>query len=412
MSTSTEPHVNAARWPDVARVPRSPLRAAAASALVRRVARRLGLRVETPQGTAGAARGPALRLRRPEAFLHRLGTGGLIGFGEAYQAGDWDSDDLPGLLTVLAANVDMLVPPPLQRLRRPFVGALPARHDNTRANARRNIAEHYDLPEAMFALFLDETMTYSSALFGGALAHWDDLAEAQRRKIDRLLDRTGVGRGSTVLEIGAGWGEAAVRAAERGARVHTVTLSSRQLERTRALAAERGVADRVEAELRDYRDLDPERRYDAAISVEMIEAVGERYWPAYFAVLRRSLAPGGQVGLQAISMRHRRMMAARRTHTWIHKYVFPGGIIPSMPVMERCADAARLRLVDRLDFGGDYAQTLRLWRERFGSHAERLAELGFDEVFQRTWEFYLAYAQAGFASGYLDVHQLILEARR
>lgn len=412
MNASTGLPVDVERWPDVARVPRSPLRAAAASTLVRRVARRLGLRLETPQGAAGSARGPVLRLHRPEAFLHRLGAGGLIGFGEAYQAGDWDSDDLPGLLTVLAANVDTLVPRPLQRLRRPFVGALPARHDNTHANARRNIADHYDLSDAMFSLFLDETMTYSSALFGGAPARWEDLAEAQRRKIDRLLDRTRVGPGSTVLEIGTGWGEAAVRAAERGARVHTITLSERQLAGARELAGARGVADRVEAELRDYRDLDPGRTYDAVISVEMIEAVGERYWPEYFAVLRRSLAPGGKAGLQAISMRHHRMMAARRTYTWIHKYIFPGGIIPSIPAMERCADAARLRLIDRLDFGGDYVQTLRLWRERFASRADRLAELGFDEVFRRTWELYLAYSQAGFASGYLDVHQLILEARR
>ncbi|WP_211234729.1 SAM-dependent methyltransferase [Glycomyces arizonensis] len=410
MNASAQLRVDPERWPDVARAPRSPLRAAAASALLRRVAARLPLRVETPSGAIGPLGPPVLRLHRPEAFLHRLGTSGLIGFGEAYQAGDWDADDLPGLLTALAAGVDSLVPPPLQTLRRPFVGVLPARQDNTRGNARRNIADHYDLSDAMFALFLDETMTYSSALFGTAPARWDDLAEAQRRKIDRLLDRTGVGPDSTVLEIGTGWGEAAVRAAERGARVHTITLSSNQLEHARALAAERGVAARVEVELRDYRDLDPGRRYDAVISVEMIEAVGERYWPAYFATLRRSLAPGGKVGLEAISMRHDRMMAARRTYTWIHKYVFPGGIIPSIPAIERCAEAAGLRIADRLDFGGDYAQTLRLWRERFASRAERLAALGFDEVFRRTWEFYLAYAQAGFASGYLDVHQLILEA--
>ncbi|WP_035697538.1 SAM-dependent methyltransferase [Glycomyces tenuis] len=412
MDAPVEPRIDARRWPDVARVPRSPLRAAAASALLRRAANRLPLHVETPSTSTGSIGPPTLRLHRPEAFFHRVGAGGLIGFGEAYQAGDWDSDDLPGLLTVLAANVDSLVPRPFQALRRPFVGALPARHDNTRDNARRNIEDHYGLSDAMFALFLDETMTYSSALFGGAPARWEDLAEAQRRKIDRLLDRTGVEAGSAVLEIGTGWGEAAVRAAERGARVHAVTLSSNQLEHTRARAADRGVAGRVEAELRDYRDLDPDRRYDAVLSVEMIEAVGERYWPDYFAALRRSLAPGGRVGLQAISMRHDRMMAARRTHTWIHKYVFPGGIIPSIPAMERCAGLAGLRIVDRLDFGGDYAQTLRLWRERFGAHSDRLAALGFDEVFRRTWEFYLAYSQAGFASGHLDVHQLILEGRR
>lgn len=412
MNAPVESRIDAHRWPDVARVPRSPLRAAAARALLRRLVHRLPLRVETPSGSFGPIGPPVLRLHRPEAFANRVGAGGLIGFGESYQAGDWDSGDLPGLLTVLAANVDSLVPPLLQTLRRPFVGSLPGRHDNTPANARRNIAEHYDRSDAMFALFLDETMTYSSALFNGAPARWGDLAEAQRRKIDRLLDRTGVGPDSRVLEIGTGWGEAAVRAAERGAHVHTVTLSSNQLEYARALAAERGVAGRVEAELRDYRALDDSRHYDAVISVEMIEAVGERYWPDYFQVLRRSLAPGGKVGLQAISMRHDRMLAARRTYTWIHKYVFPGGIIPSIPAMERCARGAGLRLIDRLDFGADYAQTLRLWRERFDSRSGRLTDLGFDEVFRRTWDFYLAYSQAGFASGYLDVHQLVLEAGR
>nr|WP_255673100.1 cyclopropane-fatty-acyl-phospholipid synthase family protein [Glycomyces amatae] len=295
-------------------------------------------------------------------------------------------------------------------MRRPFAGAVPGRQDNSRANARRNIADHYDLSNHLFALFLDETMTYSSALFGGAPATWDDLADGQRRKIDRLLDRVGAGPGARVLEIGTGWGELAVRAAERGAHVHTVTLSGNQLERARALAAERGVADRVDAELRDYRDLDPGRRYDAVVSVEMIEAVGERYWPEYFATLRCALEPGGRAGLQSITMRHDRMTATRRGYTWIHKYIFPGGIIPSLPVIERHAHAAGLRVADRLAFGGDYALTLRLWRERFASRADRLAAIGFDETFRRTWEFYLAYSEAGFATGYLDVRQLILEA--
>ncbi|MFB9660151.1 class I SAM-dependent methyltransferase [Glycomyces mayteni] len=410
MTASADTRTDPARWPDVAAVPHAPVRARFASELVRRIAARVPLRVETRTGAVGDPGLPVLLLHRPQAFFHRVGTGGLIGFGESYQAGDWDSDDLPRLLTALAANVDHLVPRGLQTLRRPFAAAAPSRQDNTRDNARRNIADHYDLSNDLFALFLDETMTYSSALFGGADATWDDLAEGQRRKIDRLLDRTGVGPGTRVLEIGTGWGELAVRAAERGATVHTITLSANQLERAQALAARRGVADRIDAELLDYRDLAPGRRYDAVVSVEMIEAVGERYWPEYFATLRCALEPGGKVGLQAITMRHDRMTATRRGYTWIHKYIFPGGIIPSLPVIERHAAAAGLRIGDRLDFGADYARTLRLWRERFISRADRLAGLGFDETFRRTWEFYLAYSEAGFATGYLDVRQLILEA--
>lgn len=415
MTAPAEPRtdsIDTGRWPDVARVPRAPGRAAVAGALLRRLARRLPIRVATLEGVSGPAGAPTLRLHRPRHFLHRVGTSGLIGFGESYQAGDWDSDDLPGLLTVLATDLDTLVPRPFQALRRPFTGALPERHDNSPRNARRNISDHYDLSNGMFALFLDETMTYSSALFDGDEPSWGRLAEAQRRKIDRLLDGAGVGPDARVLEIGSGWGEAAVRAAERGAHVRTITLSRRQLERVRRLAADRGVADRIDAELRDYREIEPGPRYDAVVSVEMIEAVGERYWPAYFRVLRRSLAPGGKIGLQAITMRHDRMVASRRGRTWINKYIFPGGIIPSPESIQRCSHEAGLAITAHRRFGADYAATLHLWRDRFDSHADRLAELGFDEVFRRTWHFYLAYSQAGFESGRLDVRQCIMEVRR
>lgn len=415
MTAPAEPRtdsIDTGRWPDVARVPRAPGRAAIAGALLRRLARRLPIRVATLEGVSGPAGAPTLRLHRPRHFLHRVGTSGLIGFGESYQAGDWDSDDLPGLLAVLAADLDALVPRPFQALRRPFAEALPERHDNSPRNARRNISDHYDLSNEMFALFLDETMTYSSALFDGDEPSWGRLAEAQRRKIDRLLDGAGVGPDSRVLEIGSGWGEAAVRAAERGAHVRTITLSRRQLERVRRLAADRGVADRVDAELRDYREIEPGPRYDAVVSVEMIEAVGERYWPRYFRVLRRSLAPGGRVGLQAITMRHDRMVASRRGRTWINKYIFPGGIIRSPESIRRCSQEAGLDITAQRRFGVDYAATLRLWRDRFDSRADHLAELGFDEVFRRTWHFYLAYSEAGFASGLLDVRQCIMEARR
>ncbi|WP_173082111.1 class I SAM-dependent methyltransferase [Phytohabitans rumicis] len=312
------------RWPDVATVPRAPLRAAAVAGLVRWVARRLPLRVVTDGGgTQGPDRPgvPVLRLHRPEAFHRRLGARGLIGFGEAYQAGDWDTDDLAGLLTAFAGGLlDGRLGPlrQLGRLRhvaalRPLYGArIPPAEEDTVDGARRNIQHHYDLSNDLFALFLDETMTYSSALFDpdprGATAA--DLGDAQRRKIDRLLDRTEVGAGTRVLEVGTGWGELAIRAARRGALVHTVTISAAQRDLAVRRAAAAGVADRVTVDLRDYRHVEAEP-FDAVLSVEMIEAVGERYWPTYFATLDRLLAPGGRVGLQAITVPHERLRASR-----------------------------------------------------------------------------------------------------
>ncbi|MEU8076045.1 cyclopropane-fatty-acyl-phospholipid synthase family protein [Catellatospora citrea] len=399
------------RWPDVAAVPHAGLRARIAAALARRTAARLPLRIVLPDGsdlgnTGAADRAmPALRLHRPDAFFRRLGARGLIGFGESYQAGDWDSDDLVGLLTVLACDVATLVPPLLQRLRRIYTDAQPTTDDGSVGNARHNIARHYDLSNDMFALFLDETMTYSSALF----APGDSLTAAQHRKIDRLLDRAEVGPGTRLLEIGTGWGELAVRAARRGATVHTITLSEQQRRHAVDYARRAGVGRQVRVELRDFRQLTGARAYDAVVSVEMIEAVGERYWPEYFGVLARMLAPGGRVGLQSITMPHARLLASRHSHTWIQKYIFPGGLIPSVQVVGDQAGEAGLRIVDRFAFGADYARTLSLWRERFEQRWEQVAALGFDDTFRRTWRLYLAYSEAGFASGYLDVHQFTME---
>jgi cyclopropane-fatty-acyl-phospholipid synthase len=350
-----------------------------------------------------------MMLHRPERFIERLGANGLIGFGESYMAGDWDSPDLGALLTVFAERMATLVPEPLQRLRALYVARLPRTELNTPFNTRTNISRHYDLSNAMFEQFLDETMSYSSALFDGSAPApvWADLAPGQARKIDRLLDHAGVGAGTRMLEIGTGWGELAIRAARRGATVHTVTLSREQqaLARDRVRAA--GVADRVAVELTDYRGVDGE--YDAVVSVEMIEAVGYDYWPTYFRTLDRVLAPGGTVALQAITMPHDRMLATRNTYTWVHKYIFPGGFLPSTEAIEEVTRThTSLRVVDRLSLGASYAQTLRLWDERFVGHADAVARLGFDAIFRRMWHFYLEYSRAGFASGYLDVQQIIL----
>ncbi|WP_435603699.1 class I SAM-dependent methyltransferase [Streptomyces sp. bgisy130] len=401
------PRVDAATWPDVAHGPRgSAARTAVTRLLVQRALAALPLRLALGDAPVTGAAGPLVRVHDPEAFFRRIGTDGLIGFGESYMAGEWEADDLVGALTVLAAHLTSLVPRPLQQLRGAWARRRPRAQRNTLAGARQNIHRHYDLSNDLFALFLDPTMTYSSAVFRKRPAGWGDLAAAQHRKIDRLLDLAGVGYGTRLLEIGTGWGELALRAAARGARVVSVTLSQEQRDLARARIAQAGHADRVAVELCDYRRVSG--RYDAVVSVEMIEAVGEDFWPVYFETLARLLLPGGRIALQAITMPHARMRATRTTYTWIHKYIFPGGLIPSVEAIAQHTAAAGLRVRENDGYGGHYAETLRLWRERFTQRAADVDALGFDLVFRRMWEFYLAYSEAGFRAGYLDVRQLLL----
>nr|WP_312886985.1 cyclopropane-fatty-acyl-phospholipid synthase family protein [Actinocrinis puniceicyclus] len=410
------------RWPDLGQVPPAGVTARLARRIFAQAVAHLPVRVLGPGGRrlggGGDERSATMTLHRPHEFFARVGAHGLIGFGESYQTGAWDADDLAAVLGAFARRVADLVPRPLQKLRGLYVARLPSEEDGDPVNARRNIERHYDLSNDLFELFLDESMTYSSALYGGAPAGGDEsddearaLHRAQLRKIDSILDAAGVREGSNVLEIGSGWGALAMRAAgERGAHVTTLTLSKEQ----KALAQERiaaaGLGERIEVRLADYREVGPPRGapgYDAIVSVEMIEAVGERYWPDYFESIDRLLAPGGRAAVQSITMSHQRMLATRRTYTWIHKYIFPGGLIPSVPAIEQALRArTRLRLVRRLDFGEDYARTLRTWRNRFEAHWPAVSALGFDEVFHRTWRFYLAYCEAGFATGYLGVSQL------
>jgi cyclopropane-fatty-acyl-phospholipid synthase len=339
------------------------------------------------------------------AFFRRLGADGLVGFGEAYMVGDWDAEDPAAVLEPLAARLTELVPEWMQRLRHYYVRHMPAQDENTVDGARRNIARHYDLSNDLFSLFLDESMTYSAALFESTD---DSLERAQTRKVDRLLDGVGVGPGSTVIEIGTGWGALAIQAAQRGARVTTLTLSRAQQMLARELVAAAGVGDRVVVELRDYRAA--HGQYDAVVSVEMIEAVGERYWPTYFATLDRLTRPGGRVGLQAIVLEHDRMVATRGQYTWIAKWIFPGGALPSIRAIRANVVAhTSLRLRERFAFGQSYARTLRTWRERFDAHEPDVRALGFDRTFRRMWDFYLAYCEAGFATGYLDVEQLVFD---
>jgi cyclopropane-fatty-acyl-phospholipid synthase len=307
----------------------------------------------------------------------------------------------------------------MQRLRAAWVARPPRTERNTEANTRGNIARHYDLSNDLFGTFLDPTMSYSAALFDAAVTDHGDhlvagpprsgmpLQEAQLRKVERILDEAGVGPGSSVLEIGTGWGELAIRAAARGATVRSVTLSSEQQALARQRVAAAGAADRVSIELLDYRAV--EGRYDAVVSVEMVEAVGHEYWSTYFAKIDGLLAPGGTAVVQAITMPHRRMLATRNTWTWINKYIFPGGFLPSVEAIEQTTrEHTALRVARRLSFGSHYAETLRRWDATFRAAADEVLALGFDETFLRMWHFYLEYSRAGFAAGYLDVNQFTL----
>ncbi len=409
------------QWPGLHTPPTGP-RARIAGRIARKIfhaaINRLHVTVHVDGETIGLG-GPEMTIHRSEEFFARVGKDSLIGFGEAYLTGSWDADDLSGFLTVLAADLTTLVPQPLQKLRALWVARPPAMHRNTEGNTRDNIAHHYDLSNDLFDLFLDHTLSYSSALFpttfvqvgdhlvAGPPTDSRDLAGAQGRKIERLLDETMVGQGTRVLEIGTGWGELAVRAARRGATVHSITLSTEQQSLARERVAQAGFSDRVDVELCDYRAVQGE--YDAVVSVEMVEAVGHEYWATYFSTIDRVLAPGGRVGIQAITMPHDRMLATRNSHTWINKYIFPGGFLPSVRVIDEITRReTTLRVTDRLSFGRHYAETLRQWDEAFWAASDTVRDLGFDPIFQRMWHFYLEYSRAGFASGYLDVQQLTL----
>jgi cyclopropane-fatty-acyl-phospholipid synthase len=402
--------IDATRWPDVAAVPHSPVRATVARRMFSSAVNRIPLRVVEPMRSygGGSERDPVMRLVRPDAFFARLGATGTIGFGEAYMAGDWTAEDLAGVVSAFAANIRDLVPQVLQRLRSAVFSRMPHAHDNTIEGARANIHHHYDLSNDLFKTFLDESMTYSCAIFPGEPYGSDeDLAAAQRRKVDRLLDCAGVRKDTKLLEIGTGWGELAIRAARRGAHVTSLTISTEQAALARSRVASAGLADWVDVRLQDYREV--RGSFDGVVSVEMIEAVGENHWDEYFTTIERSLRPGGRFGLQAILQDDAIIRATRDTYTWIRKYIFPGGQLSSVESIDRTVKAhTALRIADCYSFGRHYAETLRRWRARFEAQAATVSQLGFDETFRRMWSLYLAYSEAGFRTGYLDVAQLTL----
>jgi cyclopropane-fatty-acyl-phospholipid synthase len=393
------------------------LRAHVTRGIVERVLDAVPVRAVYPDGSVrggGDTDAPTLRVVRPQALFDRMGHHPKIGLGEAYMAGDWraeDGTDLGELLTPFAARLSTLLPRPLLRLRALVDRPLPGRERNTVTGSRSNISAHYDLSNDLFATFLDPTMTYSSALFDTSRP-WveQDLEQAQRRKMQAVLDAAGVREGSRVLEIGIGWGSLAVEAARRGAVVTGVTLSQEQLDLARERVAAAGLSDRVDLRLQDYRQV--QGTYDSIVSVEMVEAVGEEFWPEYFRTLDGLLAPGGRIGIQAILMDHHRMRVTRNSYGWIQKYIFPGGLIPSLQAIEETLRGhTGLEIGARHHFGAHYAETLRRWGTEFDRHRSALPRLGFDETFRRMWEFYLAYSEAGFRSGYLDVAHIQLRRR-
>ncbi|WP_340539323.1 cyclopropane-fatty-acyl-phospholipid synthase family protein [Nocardioides sp. GXZ039] len=390
-------------------------RVALARRVVRAALERVPVRVRMPDGSWWTRHQddslPAIEMIRPDALFARIAASPKIGIGEGYMAGDWQVDagtDLAAALLPFAERMSSAVPPALLRLRGLVDRPIPLRHRNSPEGSRRNIEAHYDLSNDLFETFLDDSLSYSSALFDDATG-WasQDLVSAQERKVDAILDLARVGPGSSVLEIGTGWGTLAIRAAMRGARVLTITLSHEQAALARRRIREAGLDASVEVRIADYREV--RGTYDAVVSVEMIEAVGEEFWPAYFGSLDRMLAPGGTVAIQAILMEHDRYRATRRSYGWIQKHIFPGGLIPSLRAIEEVAASATTLQADHVHrFGLHYAETLRRWREAFVAAADRVDALGFDETFRRKWEFYLAYCEAGFAAGYLDVAQIRL----
>jgi len=399
------------RWlpvPIVDRVGRATLLAAARRIQVGR------LTIVLPDGSrevVGQSGGPEAEIRiHDERGVLGMFLGGETGAGEAYMDGRWSSPDLAELLKLAARNREALA---LTRgwwrlpLQIPRILAHRSRR-NTVGQASRNIRRHYDLGNDFYRLFLDETMTYSSAVFTSAD---QALADAQRTKYRVMGERAGLRPGMRVLEIGSGWGGFALHAAgELDCDVTSITISPAQ----QALATERirsaGLHDRARVEIRDYRAI--EGTYDAIVSIEMLEAVGHEFYPAFFAACDRALVPGGRLSLQTITFPDADYEAQRRSANWIQTYIFPGGLLPSIAIIERALASTRLLITGTQDVAASYARTLATWRATFHARLDEVRALGFDERFIRMWDYYLAISEAGFATGITQDQQLILEKRR
>jgi cyclopropane-fatty-acyl-phospholipid synthase len=341
---------------------------------------------------------------RDLAAVRRTLFGGDLGLAEAYMDGQWDTPDLMAFLELGLLNLQAFAVGEPGRLKRMFDALVHALRRNTRSGARRNIHYHYDLGNEFYRLWLDETLTYSSAIF----EHPEQtLLEAQRSKYRRLIGKLRLGPAHHLLEIGSGWGGFALYAArETGCRVTSITLSEEQLKEARARAEAAGLADRVRFKLVDYRDV--QGQFDRIVSIEMFEAVGEHYWEDYFRAVYARLKPGGRAAFQVITIDDAAFEDYRHTVDFIQRYIFPGGMLPSPSVWEHCVAQAGLKTETRDFHGQDYARTLRIWDRQVHAVEPAIRALGFDARFLRMWRYYLAYCQAGFATGHVDLMQTVL----
>jgi cyclopropane-fatty-acyl-phospholipid synthase len=364
-----------------------------------------GRRVEA----GGNAPGPDADLKLNNWRLPgRALLGGSVGLAESYMDGDWESSDVTSFLELFLVNEDQgerlaggtsWLLNALQRLRH-WMNA------NTPRGSKRNISAHYDLGNAFYREWLDPSMTYSSALFEAGA---NDLERAQADKYRALAREAGIGPDDRVLEIGCGWGGFAEFAArEIGCRVTGLTISQEQFDFARARVEKAGLAEKVEIKLQDYRE--EAGVYDRIISIEMFEAVGERYWPVFFNTLKKCLKPGGSAGLQIITINERAFPTYRARPDFIQRYVFPGGMLPTPAILRSLGIEQGLAMVKERVFPQDYARTLREWRERFWASWDRIAALGFDARFRKLWEFYLFYCEAGFRTENIDVRQVVFRA--
>jgi cyclopropane-fatty-acyl-phospholipid synthase len=357
--------------------------------------RKLGFHTKGPKA--------AVRLSSWLALV-RLATSGSVGWYKAWTLGEWSSPDPVKVFELFSANAVALGD--LGRAKGPFrwINALAHRlRDNGRTKARENIAAHYDLGNDFYSAWLDSTMTYSSARFAAAD---DSLEDAQLRKVHTLLDRLDLKPGQRLLEIGCGWGTLAIEAAKRGASVVGLTLSTEQKTWAEQKIAAVGLGDRIEIRLQDYRDT--AEQFDAVASVEMVEAVGKRWWGTYLDSIARNLKPGGRAALQFISIDHSIFDRYAENADFIQTYIFPGGILLDEPQFAALANERGLSWEQREGFGNDYAETLKRWRERYDGAVSAGKLPGFEEPFHNLWRYYLMYCEGGFRGGSIDVAQVTM----
>ena len=346
-----------------------------------------------------------IHIHRPFAMARALLMGGDLGFAESYMRKDWSSEDLSGLLYFLSVNLDALNEVQQRSLPVRLLSRLRhVRNRNTREGSRRNIAAHYDLGNDFYQRWLDESMSYSSAVFDQSF----DLARAQERKYELMLAQIDPEPGQHILEIGCGWGGFAEYAARWGMKVTAVTLSQAQFDYAQQRILDAGLQDRVELKLADYRTL--HGQYDHIVSIEMFEAVGREYWSDYYGVLNRCLKPGGRVALQIITIQAQLYdNYVRESGGFIQRYIFPGGMLPTENHLRDLAWDNDLEPLSIERYGEHYADTLADWRESFDSEADWMESHGYDERFRRMWRYYLSFCEAGFRDGRIDLVHLCLQ---